>query len=440
MNNKNSFLLSSKNANKNIKELLKKKLKDRNKKKGYCFSYGRKALTLNHAEIQKILYKTYYDISKKVLSENKIKFALKDYKYLKKNISSFDEKYKDNIKTNRKMKYFSFEKLNYTNLNQLFKEFLRDKNKHTDNMNNIIKSKINLDNANRNISKNKIKVILAKFSLNSNKIRTKIDMGKNIKENHENSYKKLLTKLNISRKKLAKKIYFSKLNKNLYINENENSNILNRKTFLIKANSYYNIRNKNVNSQKQKQKYINLYNSFDDNKKEKNKIIITEKKKCKELNAIKNNKIKVKLKLKEDSLSRKKKKYNNIYNNITSFSNTNIKNKRFDNNDSKKYPFINKNKPLYTTKIEDILNEFNKIKKNNKLTEIKYKEMHLITYNEIDSIMKIKEDLLIFDLKQKFLKQKLPKPTIKKENKKEIFINRFKRDLEFIADNNVNNK
>ena len=438
MNNKNSILLNSKNANKNIKELLKKKLRDRNKLKGFCFSYGKKPLTLNHVEIQKILYKTYYDISKKIMKENKLKFAIKDYKNLKKNISSFNEKYKndeDKTKSNIKKKSLSYEKINYTNLKELFKEFLRDKNKHNENINNIIKSKIKIENANRNIRKNKINAILEKVSLNSNKIKTKVDTGKNKSENHENSYKKLLGILNISRKKLEKKVNISRKNKILDINKNENSDILNKNIFLVKANSNCNIRNNNIMNS-QKQKYINLYNSFDNNEKDKNKKM----NKDKEI-IIKNNRTKENLKLKERaySLSRNKIKFNNIYNNNTTSSNTNIKNKRIISSTSERFSFKIKNKPLYTSKIEDVLNEYNRIKKKNKLIKMKYKEIHLITYNEIDNIMKIKEDLLIFDLKQRFLKKQFPKPIIKKENKKETFVKKFKRDLDFIADNHVIN-
>ena len=423
---------------KNIKELLKKKLRDRNKLKGFCFSYEKKPLTLNHVEIQKILYKTYYDISKKIMKENKLKFAIKDYKNLKKNISSFNEKYKndeDKTKSNIKKKSLSYEKINYTNLKELFKEFLRDKNKHNENINNIIKSKIKIENANRNIRKNKINVILEKVSLNSNKIKTKVDTGKNKSENHENSYKKLLGILNISRKKLEKKVNISRKNKILDINKNENSDILNNNIFLVKANSNCNIRNNNIMNS-QKQKYINLYNSFDNNEKDKNKKM----NKDKEI-IIKNNRTKENLKLKERpySLSRNKIKFNNIYNNNTTSSNTNIKNKRIISSTSERFSFKIKNKPLYTSKIEDVLNEYNRIKKKNKLIKMKYKEIHLITYNEIDNIMKIKEDLLIFDLKQRFLKKQFPKPIIKKENKKETFVKKFKRDLDFIADNHVIN-
>ena len=65
MINKTSNILTTRNGNQNFKDLFKKKLKDRNKQKGYCFSYNFPSPILDHSYIQNILYSTYYDISKK---------------------------------------------------------------------------------------------------------------------------------------------------------------------------------------------------------------------------------------------------------------------------------------------------------------------------------------------------------------------------------------
>ena len=202
MINKTSNILTTRNGNQNFKDLFKKKLKDRNKQKGYCFSYNFPSPILDHSYIQNILYSTYYDISKKIFKENEFKFAFENYKELKRNISSFEQKYKDSVEKEIKKKNNSYEKINYTNLNEIFKDFLRDKNKHIFNKNSIIKSKLKIDNISKTIRKNRIKSLVEKISLGSKKIKTKVDMGKNKNDNYENSYKKLIDIINTSRRKL----------------------------------------------------------------------------------------------------------------------------------------------------------------------------------------------------------------------------------------------
>ena len=72
-----------------------------------------------------------------------------------------------------------------------------------------------------------------------------------------------------------------------------------------------------------------------------------------------------------------------------------------------------KNLPLYTTKIGDLVNEYNRIKKSSKKLKINYKEKHFSTYEEIDNIIKIKEDMLMFLLKQKYFNCRFPKKKLK---------------------------
>ena len=57
------------------------------------------------------------------------------------------------------------------------------------------------------------------------------------------------------------------------------------------------------------------------------------------------------------------------------------------------------NKPLYITKIGDLVKEYNRIKSETKNSSIRLKEKHMITNDEIEKIVKIKEDLLMFNLK-----------------------------------------
>ena len=67
------------------------------------------------------------------------------------------------------------------------------------------------------------------------------------------------------------------------------------------------------------------------------------------------------------------------------------------------------NKPLYTTKIGDLVREFNRIKSLSKKSKIRMREKHLTTINEIDKIAGIKEDLLMFNLKIKYFNCAFPK-------------------------------
>ena len=67
------------------------------------------------------------------------------------------------------------------------------------------------------------------------------------------------------------------------------------------------------------------------------------------------------------------------------------------------------NKPLYTTKIGDLVREFNRIKSVSKKSKIRMREKHLTTINEIDKIAGIKEDLLMFNLKIKYFNCAFPK-------------------------------
>ena len=424
MTNKN--ILTERNSNLNFKDLFIKKLKDRNKVRGYCFSYGFNAPIFNHSNIQKILYNSYYDISKKLYKENKFKFAMEDYNDLKKNIFSFEQKYKQGIeKIIQKEKNFSYDKINYTNLNEIFKEFLRDKNKHSFDKNSIIKSKIKLDNINRNISKNRINAILSKISLNSVKIKTKLDTGQNKKEKSENSLNKLIRIINDSRRKLEKKYYSSK-QKPMFIDLNKIENIdkFKHKKYLIESISNNTLDKKDENDNNIKEKYINLYNNLDSTEKENNKI---------NFNKIdeKNEKaINLKKKERPKSHSRNITKFNQVC--INTSTHTFMSNKKYAKSVAKKEDFRKKDKPLYTSKIEDIMNEYYRIKKESKLTKKKLRENHLINYKEIDKIIKVKEDLLIFQLKQKYLRKQFPKSINKKINKKQLFIRKFRNELDFI--------
>ena len=93
-----------------------------------------------------------------------------------------------------------------------------------------------------------------------------------------------------------------------------------------------------------------------------------------------------------------------------------------------------KNLPLYTTKITDLIKEFNRIKNNSKKLKINYKEKHFSSYEEIENIVKIKEEMLMFLLKQKYFNCKFPQKIIKPPNYKKIFVEKMKDYVEYTED------
>ena len=63
-----------------------------------------------------------------------------------------------------------------------------------------------------------------------------------------------------------------------------------------------------------------------------------------------------------------------------------------------------------------------------------YREKHFSTYKEIDHLLEVKEDMLMFLLKQKFLNSKFrPKPIKITKDKKE-FINKMKDYVEMLEE------
>ena len=93
-----------------------------------------------------------------------------------------------------------------------------------------------------------------------------------------------------------------------------------------------------------------------------------------------------------------------------------------------------KNLPLYTTKIGDLIKEYNRIKKSSKKLKLNYKEKHFSTYEEIDNIIKTKEDMLMFLLKQKFFNCRFPQKIIKAPNPKIMFLNKMKEYIDLIEE------
>ena len=94
-----------------------------------------------------------------------------------------------------------------------------------------------------------------------------------------------------------------------------------------------------------------------------------------------------------------------------------------------------KNLPIYTTNIKDFIHEYNRIKKNIKKLKKTYEERHFSTYKEIENLLKVKEDMQMFLLKQKYFHSKFkPKPSEIRKNKKD-FINKIKKDIDILEEN-----
>ena len=283
MDDKYTFLSRGKKFNQKLKELLKKKLKDRYKIKGCCFAYNKNDSSIKRKSKNKKSLLSPYEEQQKTIQENEFRFAIEDYQKLKHNIYTFDWKINEEIKKDNKIrtKNFPRDKINFCNLQEMLTEFLRNKNKH-DNMNSIIKSRINLDNVNRSIRENRINSILSKVSLHFNKVKTKVNLGKNDIHSSDNNYKELISILNESRKKLHKNsniILGKKSIDNIEKLKNRkykiNSNTIGNKNLDDIQNNINNIDNipektRTINTYSEGRKYINYYNNC--REKEKYKI------------------------------------------------------------------------------------------------------------------------------------------------------------------------
>ena len=60
------------------------------------------------------------------------------------------------------------------------------------------------------------------------------------------------------------------------------------------------------------------------------------------------------------------------------------------------------------------------------------KEKHLTTMDNINKILKIKEELLMFVLKMKYFHHSFPQKQTKNLSKKEIFVKKFKNYIDII--------
>ena len=87
------------------------------------------------------------------------------------------------------------------------------------------------------------------------------------------------------------------------------------------------------------------------------------------------------------------------------------------------------NKPIYTSNYKYFVTNFKKIQVKIKENKIKRKEGHLTSYSNIDNYSKIREDMLMFKLKMKYLNTRFPQKKNKPIDKKKLLVNKFEQNF-----------
>ena len=442
-------------------------------------------IDFNYTNVMKILHKLLstkkdksennpfnYDIKKgKLLIENlnrNIKFN-RISEYLKKIVLHF-KKIKSKLETgiNDKKLFFSEEmaeniknkievhrKKIYTrnfntNTNNTFKSNSRLKSKVSNNSTFIRNSNIMNNNKKRDI------IEISNYNENKTNMTNKSKLNNNLKLTSFNSFNRKQINLRKNKNKSSSLLCFNLFNSKEEKTKNDNNLnyelINNKKTridsygrkFKPNLKMNYNINNKNLLSNSSNPTH---YSSFSLKEKKgrfgkvntivPNDVLIEDyntnglmKKYYSNQYYIKNNY--------SHNLSNRPQSCINIKNqNKFNFNEISTSNKNFMRSFSsvKKKSYLKvKNKPIYTTNINDFINEYNRIKKNIRKLNKNYKEKHFSTYKEIDHILKVKEDMQMFLLKQKFFHSKFkPKPSKLIKHKNE-FIKKMKDYLELLEE------
>lgn len=500
---------------KKLQDNLKAKIKDRYRIKGAYFSDSKTEKKIFHKKHREGLLST---------NEINFKLSMEDYEKLKHDIY-LREKNRKNIESEEKTDKIKIkEEINYTNLKEILYQFMRSKNKA--NIYQVLKkNKLALENANRNITKNRINAALKKAVLHCSKVEGKIDNGSNVKEEYANeiTLKNLLKRISISREKFQNKknkengsnpnhrkskifiahnektyddfifhsnrnkrynsnksfirknktnIFMSnkytkndmwtitenkkilKLNNNVEENENDNNLLLDVNNFNFSNNdngiitTFYSHSNKNLNSSnnmlKSMSTNINIINSGKRKSPKNNKKLNTtnktiEKNKNSQSYSPKS-KYRTQNSLKDILRIRKnffQKHGENAESNIifkkrnSKFWNKNY-GKRVKTASFRKINNKVSNKPLYTTKITDLVKNFKRIKSATKMTKNNLRENHITTFKQIDDVVSIREEMLMFFVKDKYFKFKLHEQKIKPKNNKKIFLTKFRNYIEMI--------
>ena len=502
------------------KENLKKKLKDRKRVKGICFSYSKDkddSFDASKKKEKKSIPHFSYDKEIKTLIEN--------FKNIKNEIIIIEQKDREEkMRKNQKKllvdkEIMTFNKI-YEHIGILFKNYNRKKNK---NKYFLQKSKIFTDynNKNRVFSAEKKNRLFQKISFNFYNAVNKTELGRKINEEDNSEtfkkYKKFFDFLIFyKRNNSEKKMKNDKLkSSNIYMNIYGNNYKKNKKQQTIDNSNYYlteNLINNNYENSINEKIITNItetdktinnsnnYTRFIKRAKElnaKNKLI-------KRINTLPTQYIKENIcpNLKNEKLilnisevsSYNKKKKKNLFlkssknlisNQYYNFMNTNdfspklykhlgsTKNFRFTDiinkepplktlsilsaNNSKTsnkqmknfqtIPFYDdtegnkkrraksskvRNKPMYLAKISDFVKKYNDIKDKIKTVKIKRKENHLLAYSDIEKAYDIKEEMLMFLLKDKYLNSQFPKKAIVKPNKRKMFLKNLLEKIDIL--------
>ena len=295
---------------------------------------------------------------------------------------------------------------------------------------NFNESSINKSNINNNLklssfrSSNNININLRKNQKSSSMhLYSKVINSEDQKTKKENNSKYIL----INIEKFKKKNSYERSKESII--ENDNKNFKNKK-LALNSSGLTHFSNITLNTKKTNYGYKSSVEPSEMLTDDYNTIGSNLMKKYKNNYAKKNN-------LKKSSSNRpqsciipkNKTKYN--------FNESHINNKNFIRSSSsvKRKSYLKViHKPLYTTNINDLIKEYDRIKKNIKKLKKNYEEKHFSTYKEIDHLLKIKEEMLMFLLKQKFFSSKFkPKPNKFNRSKKE-FINKMKDYVEILED------
>ena len=390
-----------------LKEAFKQRLKERNK--SAFRNNNNKTCLLLHIKKDLNSYKSEKEYKKlmKNYSELKHKMYLKE-KEEEKELQQKEEQKEIGYyfkKFNNKMNQFkrNIHKTRFTNLNQQYKKGIvtRSKNAYNKKVNSVI-YKVSCRFYDGFKGKKDYKQFMIDGNCSTEKSNSFINNDTKLKKSNSNNnitnnltkYRNSLAKTQKKRKRLqsVKTVRSNNLSETM-ASTNINVN-LNSSTTVI-----FNTRIKNENFEKRN------YKNLDD----KNKY-----------NLIKN----------------KNRKKMSIHSSLSKISN-NIKN---NNNYTKNSPkkkikhHTIKNYSPFSVNIKDIVNQYNKIKKNTKKTKDKFLDYKICNKDRIDSLIETKEDLLMFLLKRKFLEKYIPPKKIKKreEKTKECFINKMRNCLEFM--------
>ena len=408
------------------------------------------------------------------LLEKEMRNSFAEYSAFKSNLfikeKKEKEKEKKNLLDNYNLKQMKRD-LTYTKISQLLDIAFNLKNpfKNFD----INNKKNEITNLNKTLKMNKINNHLAKIILHESKIKSKVDSGmkkknelflifqkiKNSKNKIEkrnsfinfNNNKFLTLKANFTNNKM-KKYYRNVKNiriiRNTSLNKNNksanidltinNSNIskniseINR-TNMIRSKSYinlninenknidYNFLNKIKNRNRSNNSFYNKRIKFNDNKFFFKNTSISES-----MNH--NSPLKANSKIygmKNKNIFPKKILKNKNKGNICKEYRCKSSGSRF-NKDKIKY---------YTNIIDSIYGNYKKIKANSKKLKNKYKEWGFSSYKSIDNFVNMKEDMLIFLLKQKYFKhyKNFPKERKMKTINKSV-AEKMKDALKFLDD------